>query len=345
MPTKNYLNLAREGTFATAPSTGWHGVAVEDLGGHVANVPVLQPKTMKYGQQGQSALGRRSLIRGAKGALKAYLETPSRPLLDLLEASFGEPTVTTLAAGEAYEHVFSTGGTLPLLTLAAQVGREFKAGGQDRDTFTGGQIEKVSMSQGMTPMSSGVTDEGLAKIQFGLDYAKMFPGVTSTERLPTYVDPDAVFSGGDWTFLIGADLDNLEAECVDGFGFEFMPGLNFDDAACASTLTRDQAGRGAMPSAKMTSSWTYKGREYYDAWLNGTVLAARSAYEVASLWLDGDETIHPSFTIDIAAFGLTGDGPKESADSATKQDLASDVLWNEDDDMVTVTVVCSDAGL
>ncbi|HRW39295.1 MAG TPA: hypothetical protein P5254_16470, partial [Aquihabitans sp.] len=338
MPQKHYINVAREGTFATAPSTGWIGAAVQDLGGHAPAVVTQQPKLMTYGQQGQTSKGRSSRIRGGKGQIKPYLATPSRLMLELLEAAFGAPTVTELAAGEAYEWVFSTAAAVPAHSLAVQVGREYSGGGQDRDTFVGGQVEKVTFSQGMTPMTSGVTDEGLGKVQFDLDYATMKPFSDVTQYLPTYEDPDAYFSGGDWTFSIGEDLDNLVAECVDGFGLEFMPGLNFEDAQCASSAIRSKAGRGAMPSAKLTgTSWTYKGRDYLDAWLNGTVLAARSAYEVTSLWLDGDETIHPSITVDLPALGFTGDVPKEDAERATKQDLPGDVLWNEDDDMVTVT--------
>lgn len=335
---KQYLNLAREATFRTAPTTGWSGLAVMDLGGHEPNVVTLQPDTMVYGQQGPSTRGRRGLVRGGSATLKPYLESTGMALL--WDAVFGEPTVTVLSAGNAWQYVYETSDVASAVTLAAQVARELgSGGGMDRDTFVGGQVTEFRLSQAKPPMASGVTDEGLVKLELDVNYADFKPA--TAQYLPTYPDPEVVFSGGDLTLSIGPDLDNLEAECLDSWALTYPTGLDIENAACMSSLVRDKAGRGAMPAPKIEASWTYKGRDYYDAWLAGEILACRAKWEATGVALAAG--IYPKVQIDIAAFGLTGSTAKESKTEATKQDLPSDVLWNHTDPMIRVTVVSSEA--
>lgn len=342
MAKKNYMSLAPESVFGTAPNTGWLGAAVEDLGGHEPLVATQQPKTMLYGQQGPSARGRRTAIVGGGGAIKPYLESAGPLLLLLLELTFGPPVVTELAEDEAWQRVYSSGGAAPAGSAASQVGREFKDGTQDRDTFVGGQVEKWSLSQGMASAASGVSDEGLVKTEWAMNYRTR---VSHAERLPVYADPEVTYSGSDWTLSVGPDLDTLTADCLDSWGLEWNTNLDFEGAQCATSAIRDKAGPGGHPTGAMTGSWSYKDRGAYDAWLNGDILALRAKWEPVGIWLDGDETIHPSFTVDVPAFGMTGATPKESADGATKQDLPREILWDEENDldMITVTVVSSDA--
>lgn len=338
MAQKNWISWAREADYGVAPSTGWNGARIQDLGGHTPIVPVQQPELMMYGQQGIPVEGARTSVTGGTGAIKPYLESAGLLLLDMLELTFGAPTVTELATGEAWERVYAT-GTIPDLSVAVQVGREFQAGGQDRDTFVGGQVEKWTFAQGMAAAQSGVSDEGLAKNQFDLQYRTM---LDVAQHLPNYGTAAPMYSGSDWTLELGPADGALSADCLDGFNLEFMPGLDFENARCASSELRDLAGPGALPSAKITFPRSYKDRTYYDAWLAGTVMKLRSTHEITSVWLDGDETIHPKFQIDIAALTFSGEAPTESKDSATKQNLTSDARWNGTDDMVVVTVVSAD---
>lgn len=336
MAGKHYANLAREETYGTAPATGWAGAAVEDLGGHTPIVATLQPNFMKYGQQGPSTEGRRGLERGATGTIRAYLA--SAGLQTLLDGTFGPPEVTELAPGQAWESVYETSDEASLVSIATQVAREMKGGGLDRDTFVGGQVSEMRISQGLTPTSGGVTDEGLAKIEFDLNYQRRDP--SHPERLPTYADPELYYAGGDFELLIGPDLDNLDDECLNEWALTVPTGLDLEDR-CISTQVRDQASRGALPAPTMQMAWTYKGRQYYDAWLTGSILALRAKWEpTGDLFIAPG--IKPSVTIDIAAFGINGEAPQESATETTKQNLPSDVLWNETDPMITITVVSSE---
>ena len=291
---------------------------------------------MVYGQHGPSTRGRRAQERGATGSIPAYLG--SRGLLPLLDATFGFPEVTTLEPG-AYQAIYRTSSMASLVSLSVQVAREMKGAGLDRDTFVGGQVGQMTLTQGLAPTSSGVTDEGLSKIAFDMNYQRRDPAVP--ERLPTYPDEELFFNGGDHTLLIGEDLLNLEDECLTEWTLTVPTGLDFEDR-CISTQVRDQATRGALPGPTMQQSWTYKGRQYYDAWLEGEILALRSKWEpTGDVYITGTTT-KPSVTVDIAAFALSGEAPAESVDSATTQNLPSDVLWNETDPMIEITVVTGD---
>lgn len=338
MGSNHYLNLAREGTFNEAPTSGWGGVAVTDLGTHSPIVVTQQPQTMVYGQHGPSARGRRGIVRGGTGTIKPYLQ--SAGLQVLFDAVFGPPAeVTELEPGLAWEYRWETSNVASAVSVSTQVARELKAGGIDRDTFTGGQVTQMMLAQAKPPMTSGVTDEGLAKLEFEVNYAGFSP--STPERLPTYPDPELVFSGADLTMWIGETLDSLEAECLDSWQLTVPAGLDIENAACMSSIVRDLAGRGAMPEPKIEASWTYKGRDYYNAWLNGQILATRARWEATGVEIA--PAIVPSLQVDIAAMGMTGETATESRTESTKQNLPSDVLWNHEDPMVAVTVVCSEA--
>jgi len=339
MAQKNWISWAREGEYGSAPSTGWNGARIQDLGGHTPIVAVQEPELMMYGQEGMPVDGARTSVTGGTGAIKPYLESGGLLMLDMLELAFGAPDITELSEGEAWKRVYST-GTIPTLSVAVQVGREFKAGGQDRDTFVGGQLDKWTFSQGMASSSGGSSEEGLAKNQFDLQYRT---ALTVAQHLPNYGASPTMFSGSDWVCSLGPADGSLVDDCLDGFNLEFSPGLDFENARCASSELRDLAGPGAMPTAKITFPRSYKDRTYYDAWINGTIMKLRSKHEISAVWLDADETIHPSFQIDVPALRFSGEAPNESKDSATKQNLTSDARWNGTDHMVTVTVVSADA--
>lgn len=334
MAGMHYLNIAREDTYGTAPTTGWVGCGVENLGGHTPIVATQQPQMMVYGQHGPSTRGRRTQERGATGSIPTYLG--SRGLLPLLDATFGYPVDVELLEAGAWQATYETSSAASLVSLAVQVAREMKGAGLDRDTFVGGQVGQMTLTQGLAPTTSGVTDEGLSKIAFDMNYQRRDPAVP--ERLPTYPDQELYYNGGDHSLLIGADLLNLEDECLNEWTLTVPTGVDFEDR-CISTQVRDQATRGALPGPTMQMAWTYKGRKYYDAWLDGEILALRSRWEpTGDLFITGTAT-KPSFTVDIAAFALNGDTPNESPTESTKQNLPTDVLWNETDPMIRITVV------
>ena len=337
MTGKNYLNLALESEFGVAPATGWRGVAVEDLGGHKIDVRNMQPKAMIYGQQGPSTRGRRTLEGGAKGMIKTYLS--STGILAQLRLAFGEAAVTELVPDAAYQYVFSSAG-IPSDSIAVQLGREFGGGGQDRDTLVGGQASELRFAQTLLPASSGTSDEGLAKLELDVDYRKR--DAAAIERLPTYPDPELYNSVGECKIQVGPDLGSLADECLRAWAFKYPTGLVFDDP-CVSSVYRNKAARVALPMPSLDMEWTYKTRDYMDAYLAGDVLAMRASWQPTSEVYLLAPDIFPSVTIDIPAFQLTGDTPEESADNKTTQKLPADVLWNETDEMVTVTVVTSEA--
>ena len=55
----NHLVIGREATDATAPSSGWQMLPVENLGQHTPIIANQQPDVMIYGQQGPTASGAR----------------------------------------------------------------------------------------------------------------------------------------------------------------------------------------------------------------------------------------------------------------------------------------------
>lgn len=341
MGRKHYISIAKELVFGTAPVNGWHGMVVEDLGGHNPVIVNQQNQGMVFKQQGPPVSGRRTSVRGAGGSLKPMLEFGGLAQLLLLECTFGAPVVTELVEDEAWEYKFET-GTTPDDSIATQTGREFADGTQDRDTWVGGQVEKFTLSQGMAPSSSGVTDEGLLKAEWGMNYRTM---VAHPEKLPVY-SGELPYSGSDWTHSMGVDLDHLFEDCLDSWGLEWSTNLDFEGARCASKTNRDKAGPGGFATGKITGAAKYKNRQLYDAWINGDVLALRSEWKPEGIFLDAGNTVNPSFTIDVPAFGMEPDpSPKESKDAATKQDLPRQIMWDDVNDlpMMTVTVVSGDA--
>lgn len=332
----NHMVIAREADYGTPPANGWLGLDVENLGGHTPVVAVQQPQVMRYGLQGPSTHGRRAIERGATGSIPTYLT--SRGLQVLLDATFGLPDVTELAPGQAWSYVYETDSIASLVSFSTQVAREFKGGTLDRDTFAGGQVGQMTLTQGLASTGGGTSDEGLSKIAFDVNYQRRVPG--EANHLPTYEDPELYFSGGDHTLSIGSSLSSLDAECLTEWTLTVPTGLDFEDR-CISTQNRDQASRGSLPAPTIQMAWSYKHRDYYDAWLNGEILALRSRWQPTGA-IEIATGVKPSFTVDVAAFGLTGEVATESMTESTKQNLPSEVLHNGTDPMIKITVVSSE---
>ncbi|MCU1356385.1 MAG: hypothetical protein JWM89_1803 [Acidimicrobiales bacterium] len=338
MPGKNYANIALETTYGTPATTGYQGIRVAD-DGHESNVLVLQPGGIVYGAQGPETDGRRAVERDATGALKTYL--PSAGILKMLQCTFGAPVTTELVEDEAYQYVFETSDIASLSSITTQIGRTFKAGGADRDTYAGGMVKEFRLAQAKAPAGGGTSDEGLAKTEFDMDYQRRVPGFAV--HLPTYPTPELYHSVGGLTFSIGTSLapEDLVAECIDSWALKYPTEIETDDT-CASSLLKDKPTRAGVPKPTMDLGWTYKHRDYYEAWLAGEVLAFQALYEPAGA-IEISAGIKPSVTWDIAAFGFTGKTPQMSESAKTKQDLPTDILWNRTNPMIRCTVVTSDA--
>lgn len=336
MAGKNHLLIAKEGTFGEAPASGYVGVAVEDLGGHEPDVMVRQPSVMVYGQHGPTTVGRRNVEGMWNGAIKTYLGSSGIGLL--LGGIFGAPVTTELVADEAYQHVFTTNDTLSPWSFATQVAREFKSGSLDRDTLVGGQMGEMTLTQAMLG-GAGTSDEGLTKVEFAMNYKRRDSTVAA--KTPVYADPELYYSGGDHKLWVGPSLDeeDLVEKCLMAWTLKVPTGADFDPD-CIGTTNRDKAARGALPEPTIEAGWSYKGREFFDAYLNGTILAVRSRWEPTGVEIS--DGIAPSVTVDVPAIGLNGKVPQEQKDKSTKQDLGMNVLWNTVDPMITVTVISSE---
>ena len=126
MAGKNYVEIAHETTFATAPSTGWRGVEAAD-DSHQANVLTQQRSGIRRGKQGPMALGASSIVRGGTGTIKTHLLSNGLGLL--LLAAIGAPTITTPSGATlARKHVYAWSSTASTFSLATIVGREMTDG-------------------------------------------------------------------------------------------------------------------------------------------------------------------------------------------------------------------------
>lgn len=338
MVGKNYVEFAPESVYGTAPTPGWKGIKVAD-DGHKANVLTLAPKGITRGQQGPTVEGRRAVPRDAAGTIKTYLM--SNGLGAWLRAGFGSAVLSTPAgATNARKMVFTTTDAASAFSIATQIGREMKSGGVDHDTYVGGQITETRFMQSLAPESGGVTEEGLAKVEFDVAYQRMdraFAAHGST----TYIDPDLFFSIGEATLFIGADLESLTDRCLNKFEMKIPTGLDTNDQCINGSLVKEKAVRGSAPAPTLALGWTYDGREYYDAYLDGEILAFRALWEAPEAY-EIEAGFVPSVKIDVPAFQLSGDGPQMSEDAKTTQDLPADVLHNLVDPMITVEVITSD---
>jgi hypothetical protein len=337
VPGQNYVNIALESTYGTPPGSGWRGVPVES-DDHKPNVLVLQPNAVIYGQQGPSTTGRRAVERDAAGVIKTYLA--SSGIGKLLKASFGSAAITTPSgATNARQMVFETTSAASTDSLAVQVQREAKGGGPFRDTYGGGKVTELRLSQAVAPENGGTTDTGLARLEVDVDYQGRVAGFA--QQVPTYPNPDLYFSVGECVLSIGEDLDNLVEKCLNKFDFKMPIGLDTNDPCIQGTFTKEEPVRGSLPDPTMDLGWTYKTNEFYDAWVNGDILAFRS------LWTAPDEFeiesgFVPSVQVDVAAFALNGEAPQFDRDGRSTQDLPCSILHDGTNPMVRITIITSD---
>lgn len=313
MAGKNWLTYAPEATFGTAPSSGWADIEVADLGGHTPVVAVQQSAGIVRGQIGPSLQGRRTIVRGATGTLKPNLTT--RGMLALFAAAIGDPTITALGGG-VNRLRFDLDDQQPSTSLAVQVGREFKNGTQDKDTFTGGQPVTLTMAQGLAANSSGSSTDGIPTVELDMNYSGFQPSVT--ERTSTLVD-SVNYSGGDFTAWVAPTLSAISAsECFNEFSIVIPTGFDFDDR-CISTLARDRAGRAGRLLPTLQLGRAYKDRSFYNAWINGTPMAFRGTWSLT------DDGVPFKVTVEVPSMSFTGDAPQESPEAVATQGIPAEV--------------------
>lgn len=335
MVGKNYFEFATENGFLGGADDTFRGLRVDD-DGHKANVVTVEPGGIIEGQQGPTASGSRAIVRGAEGTVKTYLA--SKGLLRLLRGTFGDAVITTpMGATLTRQYVFTTSNVASAVSFISYIGREMKNGGVDHDVYEGGQITEFRLAQALLP-NSGASDAGIAKAEWDLNYAKVNRSA-SAHMSRTYVTPELYYTQGECTLRIGASLEDLTDECLNKFDLKVPTEIDVEDNCIRPSVTRDLAVRGGLPAPMLGLGWTYKNRTYYDAYLDGTILAFQAAWVASDIEI---ETGHnPSITVDIPAIQFTGSTP-EMGEGKTTQDLPARVLWNETDPMITVTVVTSD---
>lgn len=339
MAGKNYVEIAHETTFATAPSTGWRGVEAAD-DSHQANVLTQQRSGIRRGKQGPMALGASSIVRGGTGTIKTHLLSNGLGLL--LRAAIDAPTITTPSGATlARKHVYAWSSTASTFSLATIVGREMTDGNVDHDVYTGGQVTEFKMAQGLGPDGGGVTSDTLATCEFGVDYAAV-DRAKAANGSTAYPDPLLAFGLGECTLSLGPDLGDLDPECLNKFEATFPTGLDLANRCISGSLAREKATRGEIPKPTLSLGRRYKSRALYDAFLDGDVMAFRAE------WVGPTEIetgFPPSVRLDIPAIRLTGSTPQMSEDAATTQDLPAEVLWNGTDPLATLTLVTTDTAV
>lgn len=321
MAGKNWITVAPQfaGTFATAPVSGWADIPVVDLGGHVPIVARQQADVMVRDQVAPTLDGMRTVVRGGTGTIKPHLRT--RGMLLYFAAILGEPTSSVVSGMN--RHRFDLGATMPTTAIAAQVGKEFSGGGQDKDSYWGGQPVSLKIGQGLASDQGGVSADGIPTVEVEMNYAQ-FDG---NPALVTSAILEALnYSGADCTTWIGPTLDDLDEECFTEFGLEIPSGFDLANARCISSTSRDQAGRAGEIAAKLTLGRSYKNRLFYDAWINGTPMAQRTVWSLT----DGGNDF--SVTIDIPCILPTGDAAQESKTEVTKQNIPADIYGTLDED-------------
>lgn len=326
MAGKNWLTYAPEGEFNQAPVAGWTDIEVTDLGAHAPIVAVQQSEGMVRGQIGPSQRGRRNIIRGGAGTIKPYLAT--RGMLGLFAAAIGEPDIE--AVGPVNRHRFDLDAVQPTTTLAVQIGREFKGGAQDFDTFTGGQPTTLKMSQGLSATQSGTSSDGIPSVEMEMGYVG-FPTVAEVES----VHAESVnFAGGDFQAWVAPTLAEItEDECFNEFGIEIPTGLTGDPCIA---ITSDKAGRAGLLAPTLQLGRSYKDRLFYDAWINGTPMAFRCRWAVTI------DEFPFAVTIEVPSMSFTGDVPTESQTEVTKQTLPAaieSVLGEDDEPLPLLSVI------
>lgn len=339
MAGKNYVEIAHEATFATAPASGYRGVEAAD-DGHSVNVLTSQRSGIRRGQQGPLSLGAQTTVRGGAGTIKT--ELLSNGLGFLLRAVFGDPVITTpVGATAARKHVYATSDLASAFTLSTIIGRELQGGAVDHEVYTGGQVTEFKLAQGLGPDGGGSTSDTNAKLEFALDYAKI-DRVKTANGSTTYPTPLIAFGLGEATLSLGPDLENLENDCLDKFEFVYPTGLDLSTRCISASLAREKAYRGSLPAPTLGLGRKYDNRDLYDAFLDGDFMAFRAEW-VGPVAIE--DTTFPSVTLDVPSIRFTGSTPQMSQENSTTQDLPAEVLWNGTDPMVTLTLITTDTAV
>ncbi len=337
MVGKNFVDIATESAFATAPATGWKGLRVAD-DGHKARVATYQPGGIVRGQQGPQFTGAHTVTRGGTGTLKPYLQ--SNGLGQLLRATFGSAALTTpVGATLARQMAFTTTDAVSAYSLATQIGREMLGGTIDPDTYVGGQVTEMRLSQAIG-QASGSGDEALAKLEFDLDYADL-SRATAAHGSSTYDTVDLFFGSAECTLSIGPAGGSLDDKCLNKFELKLPTGVDVDPA-CIGPTFREEGPRGSLPQPMLSLGWDYAARTYYDAFLDGTEMAFQAVWEPAGTAYEIESGFNPKVTLDIPLIRFVGDTPEMSSDKKTSQGLEAEIGHNGTDPMVSLTIITSD---
>jgi hypothetical protein len=333
MAGKNYGNLALESVFGQAPASGWRGQRILD-DGHQARVLVEMSEAIVYGETAPSTDGVTSTPRGATGTITEYLSTNGMGLL--LKAGFSTSVITTpVGATDARLHTHAMTDVASSESFAFQVQREYKGGGVGHDTYTGGQIGELKISQETAPEGGGETSATKAKISATVDYAGLVRG--DTQRLPTYVSPGLELGVGQCKLYIAEAFDedgdpidmddDLVEECFNKFEITIPHGLNFNDPCISGGLSRDKATMAGLRKPTIALGWTPKNETLYNAYLAGTWMAFKAVWEAPAA-MEIEDGFVPSITLKVPAFKFTGSTPQMSRENVTTQDLPGAIHWN-----------------
>lgn len=334
MPGSNFLVMGDEATFNTMASS-FRGVRTAD-DSFESRTFASEVGGIAEGDTGDMLEGFRQSDRGGVHTVKPYLT--SNGLGFLFRALFPNAAITTpMGATDARQMVFSTGAAASSRSLSVVVGREDETGAVTVDGYTGGQATNAKFGQALSA-ASGSGDNDKATFELTADYVN-HPRPTSAPGSRPYPSILSSFVAEDCTLSIGADLESLESACLNKFGLMIDTAIDVSPT-CIGPSWREKARRGGQEKITLDLGWRYKGRDYFDAWLNGTPLAFQAKWEDTTVEIE--EGIHPSLTIDVACFTFNGKDPVSAAAAATEQDLPGIVRNNAVDPKVTVTLITSD---
>ncbi|WCO67875.1 phage tail tube protein [Iamia majanohamensis] len=325
--------FAKESTYGTAPASGWRQieVATDD---HKAR-PLDDSLTYRGIAPARGAPSVASVrvndFMGGEGTIDVPAMANSQGLFWRAAASTSASAVVS-GGTDAYEQVYEFDGTsAPTGTsLSTEVYRDRRDGTLDAYTFTGGKVTQVDISQDTS---------GHVMLKFAMDYLDAQRQGSLPSRSETTPDPGFLYAWPDATITLTPDGGSDADECLQSFELSLPLGLDLEDWCIKSGTPRHEPTRKETPAPTGAVNWKYQAPTYYDAFKAGTIFTLSAYWEGPTAI---EDTTYPSLKIDVPAIRFTGEDPQVSVDNPTMQNLPFQVLDNDTDPPVTVTIITSD---
>lgn len=329
--SNGYAIFAKEGTYNTAPASGWREIEVKTDGHKTKREPLIY-SGIRQRRAAPAASGRRMIDKGAEGSievgafanglgifLRAGASTASSALVGGSSVAYKQ-TYTWTAAGVPVANSFSS-----------EFWRDRRDGTLDVFTYTGGKVTTVELSSDL---------DAHVMWKLGVNYAHGKRTSPAPTRTPTLVTPDFIYAWPDGTHTLTPSGGSPTDLGISSYSVTLPNELDTEDYQLKASAPKATPTVKAQREPSGSLSWRYDDPAYYDGFLAGQQFSLVSVWQSTD-YIDSDEEIYASMTVTIPCIEFSGDDP-ELSDDRTMQTLPFSILDDGANPAVKVEIVTTD---